>query len=54
MNIFSVNGDDNALYVGNKVVGSTNLGNGKFISAQNISVTKSNLAQASGTVTEVW
>ena len=51
---FYVIGSDNALYVGNKVVGKTNLGNGKFISAQNVSVAKSNLAQASGTVTEVW
>lgn len=51
---FYVIGNDKALYVGNKVVGSTNLDNGKFISAQNVSVAKSNLAQASGTVTEVW
>lgn len=50
---FYVIGNDNALYLGEKDIPGDKLGNGKFISAQNIPVTKSNLAQ-SGTATVVW
>lgn len=50
---FYVIGNNNALYLGEKDIPGDKLGNGKFISAQNIAVTKSNLAQ-SGTATVVW
>ena len=50
---FFVIGYNNALYLGEKDIPGDKLGNGKFISAQNIAVTKSNLAQ-SGTATVVW
>ena len=50
---FFVIGYNNALYLGEKDIPGDKLGNGKFISAQNIPVTKSNLAQ-SGTATVVW
>ena len=50
---FYVIGNNNALYLGEKDIPGDKLGNGKFISAQNIPVTKSNLAQ-SGTATVVW
>jgi hypothetical protein len=50
---FFVIGNDDALYLGEKDIPGDKLGNGKFISAQNIAVTKSNLAH-SGTATVVW
>lgn len=50
---FYVIGNNKALYLGEKDIPGDKLGNGKFISAQNIPVTKSNLAQ-SGTATVVW
>ncbi len=51
---FSVIGSDNALYLGGKDIPSSVMDvQGRFISAQSISVTKSNLAQG-GTATEVW
>ena len=46
-------GDDNALYVGTKDVPGDKLGDGKFISASSVSVTKSDLSRT-GTVEEVW
>jgi hypothetical protein len=50
---FVIIGENNALYLGNKDIPGDKLGDGRFVSAQNISVTKSNLAQ-SGSATEVW
>lgn len=51
---FSVIGDDDALYLGSKDIPSSVMDTqGKFISAQSISVTKSNLAK-SGTTPELW
>ena len=46
-------GEDDALYVGYKDIPGDKLGNGKFISAKSIAVTKPSLAQ-SGTATVVW
>ena len=46
-------GEDDALYVGYKEIPGDKLGNGKFISAKSIAVTKPSLAQ-SGTATVVW
>lgn len=52
---FSVIGSDNALYLGSKDIPASVLdAQGKYITAENIPVTKSNLAQPSGTATEVW
>lgn len=45
--------DDNALYTGTQTLSASKLGNGKFLSAPAVSVTKSNLAR-SGSVSEVW
>lgn len=45
--------DDKALYTGTQTLSGGKLGNGKFLSALAVSVTKSNLAQ-SGSVSEVW
>ena len=50
---FYVIGNDNALYLGEKDIPGDKLGDGKFISAKSVAVTKSNLAK-SGTATEVW
>ena len=51
---FSVIGSDNALYLGGKDIPSSVMDvQGRFISAQSISVTRSNLTR-SGTATEVW
>ena len=51
---FSVIGSDNALYLGSKDIPSSVMTTqGRFISAQSVSVTRSNLAQG-GTATEVW
>ena len=50
---FYVIGADNALYTGSKNIPGEKLGNGKFISAKSIAVTKPSLAQ-SGTTTVVW
>jgi len=46
-------GEDDALYVGYKEIPGDKLGDGKFISAKSIAVTKPSLAQ-SGTATVVW
>ena len=51
---FYVIGADNALYVGEKDIPGDILGNGKFISAQNVSVSKSDLAKSGSPATEVW
>lgn len=50
---FYVIGADNALYIGSKNIPGDKLGNGKFISAKSVSVTKPTLAQNS-TTTVVW
>ena len=50
---FYVISGNNALYLGEKDIPGDKLGNGKFVSAQSISMTKSDLAR-SGTATEVW
>ena len=49
---FNVVGSDNALYSGTKTVGSTNLGQGKFLSAKNITVSKKAFAPASGSIAQ--
>ena len=51
---YVIGGTENTLYVGYKDIPGGKLGDGKFISAQNVPVTKSNLAQSTGTATEVW
>ena len=50
---FYVIGADNALYTGSKNIPGEKLGNGKFISAKGVKVSKPTLAQ-SGTATVVW
>ena len=50
---FYVIGADNALYTGSKNIPGEKLGNGEFISAKSVSVTKSDLSK-SGTATVVW
>ena len=52
---FSVIGSDDALYLGSKDIPSSVMDfQGKFISAQSISVTKTALSQPSGSASEVW
>ena len=52
--LFSVIGSDDALYLGSKDIPPSVMDvQGKFISAQSISVTKADMAK-SGTATEVW
>ncbi|MBQ9185525.1 MAG: hypothetical protein IJ151_06615 [Bacteroidales bacterium] len=41
---FSVVGSDDALYEGSKTIGSAHLGNGKFLSAKSISISKKTFA----------
>lgn len=53
LSFYVIGGTDNALYVGDLDIPGEKLGNGKFMSAQSVSVSKSDLAK-SGTVTEVW
>ena len=53
LSFYVFRGDDNALYTGTQTLSGDKLGNGKFLSAPAVSVTKSDLSQ-SGQVSEVW
>lgn len=53
LSFYVLRDDDNALYTGIQTLSAAKLGNGRFLSAPSVSVTKSNLAQ-SGTVSEAW
>lgn len=50
---FTVVGSDDALYLGVKDIGAEHLGDGKFISAKNIQVTKTSFAPSTGTISTV-
>jgi len=49
---FNVVGNDDALYEGTKTIGSSNLGQGKFLSAKNIAVSQKTFAPATGSISE--
>lgn len=51
---FNVLGSDNLLYLGSQNVSSGNLGYGKFVSAKNVSVSKSTVPTSMASATEVW
>ena len=53
LSLYVLRDSDNALYTGTQTLSASKLGNGKFLSAPEVYVTKSNLSQ-SGQVSEVW